>query len=215
LRRARKEEISERPREIAGRPRVADLDRIVVDLAVARDPRVAGAGKSTAGRIGLRRVRLEITVEVPDYRIGVEVAAVVKLDAAPQVEDPFRPVVLVLLPAFGEPRPDLRELVGPCQIPQHQPFKDRVTEKSQALEPVVGRAGGRRHVGGGHRDPQRPLSLRRGVERCQKQRCWRDEGKARGTADHGNPPCSLPWMDLFAAVVHKWRATCARHRPPL
>jgi hypothetical protein len=89
LSRARKEQIGERAREIADRPRVADLDRVIVDLAIADDPRVAGAGKGATGRIGLRRIWLKITIEVPDHRIGVEIAAVVELDPVSQVEDPF------------------------------------------------------------------------------------------------------------------------------
>jgi hypothetical protein len=40
------------------------------------------------------------------------------------------------------------------RIPQHQPFIDRISEKAQAFEPVVRRAGRRRHIGGGHGNPQ-------------------------------------------------------------
>ena len=159
--RAREEEIRKCPGEIAHRAWVADFDRVVVDLAKAGDPRVAGAGKGAAGRIGLRYVRLEIAVEVPDHCIGVEVAAVVKLDTVPQVENPFRHVSFVLLPALGEPRPDLGQPVGARQVPQHQAFIDRIAEKTQAFETIVRRARGRGHVGGGHRDPQCSPGLRR------------------------------------------------------
>src|SRR6516162_1711409 len=35
------------------------------------------------------------------------------------------------------------------------------------------------------------------------------EGEARGIADHGNSHCGVPSMDLFAAVIGKFRADCA------
>src|SRR5207253_1521884 len=141
------------------RPRVGDLDRLVVELAIAGDPRVTPARYRTPGRVELRRVRFEIAVEIPDRRIGVEVAAVVEFNASTQVKNPLRLVVLILLPAFGEPRPNLRQLVGPRQIPQHQPLVYGIAEKPQALEAIVGRPGGGWHIRGSHRDPQCPTGL--------------------------------------------------------
>ena len=76
------EHVGQHVREVAERPRRADLDRVIVDLAVAGEEGVARLRHRRAGRVELRRVLLEVAVEVPDRRIGVEIAAVVELHAA-------------------------------------------------------------------------------------------------------------------------------------
>jgi len=53
------------------------------------------------------------------------------------VDDPSAEIILVLFPAFREARPDLGELVGARQIPQHQSLEDRIAQEAQTLEAVV------------------------------------------------------------------------------
>ena len=170
LRRARIEHVGQHVGEVAERPRVGDLDRVVVDLAIARDEGVARLRDRAARRIELLGVLLEVAVEIPDRGVGVEIAAVMELHALAQVEDPFRLVVRVLLPSLGQARPDVGQLVRALQVPQHEPLEDGVAKEAHALIAVVRCAGRSRHVGRGHRDPQgSPRQCRSGRE-PQRQR---------------------------------------------
>ena len=66
-----------------------DLDREVVDLGVARDRGQAGLHLRALALVELRRLVVQHLVEIPDHRVGVEVAAVVEFDALAQREAPF------------------------------------------------------------------------------------------------------------------------------
>ena len=74
--------------EVGGRLLGLDRHRVVVDLAVGGEDRHPGAGHAGGRRLELRAAVLEVAVEVPDHRVGVEVGAVVEFHAAAEVEDP-------------------------------------------------------------------------------------------------------------------------------
>ncbi len=179
-------------REIADRSRIGDLDRPVVDLAIPVDIGVAGYRNRRVGRIELRRVLLEIAVEVPDRGIGVPIGAVVEFDALAQVEDPFGPVRFVLFPALCQAGTDVGELVGARQIPRRKAFEHRKAEKAQALAAIVGGSGRGRHVGRRHRDPQGAAGPGRAGKR-QDCRCGQPE-RRRLFEEHRCPPIACrPW----------------------
>ena len=192
LRRARIEHVGQHVGEVAERPRVGDLDRVVVDLAVARNEGVARLRDSAARRIELLGVLLVVAIEVPDRGVGVEITAVMELHALAQVEDPFRLVVGVLLPSLGQARPDVGQLVRALQVPQHQPLEDGVAKEAHALIAVVRCAGRHRHVGRGHRDPQGSPRQR---PTCRQQRQHGAKASKAACAphrDHLEPPNHPP-----------------------
>ena len=117
LRRARVEHVGQHVGEVAERPGVGDLDRIVVDLAIARNERVARLRDRAARRVELLGVLLVVAIEIPDRGVGIEFAAVMEFHALAQMEDPLGLVVRVLLPSLGKAGPDVGELVGALQVP--------------------------------------------------------------------------------------------------
>src|SRR5262249_3936873 len=99
------------------------LDRVVVDFAIARDEGISRLRYRAARRVELLGVLLVVAVKIPYRGIGIEFAAVMELHALPQVEDPLRLVVGILLPSLGQARPDVGQFVRALQVPPHEPFK--------------------------------------------------------------------------------------------
>ncbi len=98
------------------------------------------------------------------------------------MKDPGLVVGRILLPFLREPGMQSRQSIRSGQIPQHQPFKDRVAEEAHALEAVVGQSGCRGDIGRRHGDPQRGLGHGR-LER--QQNCHERERAGSLTNEHG------------------------------
>ena len=149
--------VDELIRKIRCRRLGADRHRHVVDLAVAIHHRHTCAHQPGPGSLELRAVGLEEPVQVPDHGVRVELGAVVEGDAQAQVEYPGPRVARRLFPTRGQAGPKHRWFASGRQVPQHQPLERGVAQETHALEAVVRRAGGGRHVRGRHRNPQRVI----------------------------------------------------------
>jgi hypothetical protein len=97
---------------------------------------------------------LEVAIEIPDRRVGIEIAAIMEFHTLAEVEDPLCLVSGVLFPPLREARADIRQLVRFRKIPEHKPFETGVAEEAHPFITIVGRACRGRHVGRGHGDPQ-------------------------------------------------------------
>ncbi len=79
-----------------------DLDRGVVDPGVARNRRQAGFHLGALALVELRGFVVEDLVEIPDHRVGIEVAAVMEFHALAERKSPLGLVVVVDLPFGGK-----------------------------------------------------------------------------------------------------------------
>ena len=158
-------------------------------------------------RVGrIAAILFVITVEVPDRCVGIEVAAVMEFDAAPQVEDPFGLVFFVLFPFFGKSWADIGKLVGLRQVPQDEPFEHRKAEKAHPLVAVVGSAGRDRNVRGRHRDPQRAAGECCWARRKQTRRQHSRQKRAwKFPLQHRRIPHGPARAPIFR-IGSKWRA---------
>jgi hypothetical protein len=138
------------PEHLVGEERVdglgGDLDGGVVDLGVARDRGQAGLHLRALALVELRRLVVEHLVEIPDHRIGVEVAAVVKFDALAQGKAPFLLVGVIDLPFGGEPGHQLAGPVGDVHLPGHQRIVDRVGGELIGAGAAIRLAGRQRNI---------------------------------------------------------------------
>ena len=135
------------------------------------------------------RLGVVVALEVPDHRIRVEVAAVVKLDALPQMKDPLRRIRLVLGPALGQPGSQRGQHVRAREIEEDQPLEDRKAEEAHALVAVVRHPGRRGDVGRRHGDAQGAAGVRRrnapGEPGHGEERCGRDDrGELHPSTSH-------------------------------
>ncbi len=123
-----------------------DLDRVIVDLGVARDRRQAGLDLRALALVELRCLVVEHLVQIPDHGVGVEFAAVVKLDALAQGKAPFLLVLLVHLPFGGQARHQLAGPVGHVHLPGDQGIVDRIGRELVGAGAAIRLAGGQRNV---------------------------------------------------------------------
>jgi hypothetical protein len=133
------------------------FDRVVVDLARTGDGGHARRGLRDEARVVVRRVLLHHLLEVEHDRVGVDVAAVVELRAAADLEDPLRLVLRVDRVALRETRDHRRGLVGRREVPLREAVEHRDAGEAVAFEARVGLAGGGRNIGRGHADAQHRL----------------------------------------------------------
>ena len=102
-----------------------DLDGGIVDLGVARDRRQSGLDLRALTLVELRRLVVQDLVQVPDHRVGIEVAAVMELDALAQGEAPLGLVLVVDFPFGGETG---HQFAGPIRH-VHFPGDQRVVNR--------------------------------------------------------------------------------------
>src|SRR5258708_247994 len=100
-----------------------------VAAASAANAGHARPADSGTGRVELRTVVLEVAIEIPDHRVGVEIRSIMKLHAMPQMEDPGFLVVRGLLVFLCQPRSKASQPVGAGEVPKHKSFEDRIAEK--------------------------------------------------------------------------------------
>jgi hypothetical protein len=72
----------------------------------------------------LRRLVIQHLVEIPDHRVGVELAAVMEFDTLAQGKAPFGLVLVVDLPLGGQAR---HQLAGPVRD-VHFPGNQRIVD---------------------------------------------------------------------------------------
>ncbi len=141
LRRARHQE----PEHLVRKDRVdllgGDLDRVIIDLAVARDRGQAGLHLGALALVVLRRLLVEHLVEIPDHRIGVEAAAVVELHVPAQRKAPLFLVARVDAPFRGQAGNQLSRSVGDVHLPGDERIVDGVAGKLIGAGAAVGLPG--------------------------------------------------------------------------
>ena len=150
LRRARDQE----PEHLVGKEGVdrfgGDLDGGIVDFAVARHRRQAGLHLRALALVELRRLVVQHLVEIPDHRIGVELAAVMEFHALAQREFPLLLVGIIDLPLGGKAWDQFAGPVGDIHFPGYQRIVDRVGRELIGAGAAVRLARGQRNIG--HRD---------------------------------------------------------------
>ena len=139
-----------------------DLDGGVVDLGVALDRGQAGLDLRALALVELRRLVVQDLVEIPDHRIGVEVAAVVEFDALAQREPPFGLVGVVDLPFGGEPGHQFARPVRHVHFPGDQRIVDGISGELIGTRAAIGLARRQRNIRHRNAVAHHGLGLRRG-----------------------------------------------------
>jgi len=92
------------------------------------------------------RLVVEHLVEIPDHRIGVEGAAVVKFDVAAQDEHPFLGICRIDLPFRRKAGNKLARAVCDVHLPRHQRIVDGVAGELVGAGAAIRLAGGERNI---------------------------------------------------------------------
>ena len=148
-----------------------DFDGVVVDLGVARDRRQAGLHLRALALVELRRLVVQHLVEIPDHRVGIEVAAVMEFDALAQVK---RHLVLSLSSTFhsvARPGTSLPGRSDDVHFPGNQRIVDRIGGELIGAGAAIRLAGGQRDVG--HRNAVAHHGFRPAQEWRAGRRRWR------------------------------------------
>jgi hypothetical protein len=122
---------------------------------------------------GVEALRLVVdqALDVPHHQVGIEIAAVVKLHAFAQLEDPSLVVGGVDGPLGGEARRQRRFPVGTRQVPVDQRVVERPAHEAVALEALVGLSRPVGDVTGSHGNAQDGLGARgRRCKACERER---------------------------------------------
>jgi len=127
-----------------------DFDRVVARLAPAGHRRDARAHLGGLLGIVLRRLVAEHLVEVPDHGVGIELGAIMELDAAAQGEGPFAWVLGIDLPFGGQARDQLAWSAADVGLPGYQWVIQGVAGELVGPGASVRLAGGQGNVGHRH-----------------------------------------------------------------
>ncbi|MGY4412804.1 hypothetical protein ACVWW4_004540 [Bradyrhizobium sp. LB7.1] len=146
-----------------------DLHRGIVDLGVACDRGQAGLHLCALPLVELRRLVVEHLVQIPDHRIGIELAAVVKLHALAQDEAPLGLVLVIDFPLRGQSWHQLAGPVGDVHLPGHQGVVDRVGRELIGAGTAVGLACRQRNIRHGDAVAHHRLGTRRNCGKRQRK----------------------------------------------
>ena len=107
-------------------------------------------------------------LNVPNHEIGIEVAAVVKLDALAQLDQPSLVVGGIDRPLGGEAWRQRSFSVGPREVPIDQCIIERPADEPVSLEPLIGLARPVWDVSRGHGDAQDGLGASLDMHRARE-----------------------------------------------
>ena len=157
--RARHVEIDRLIREHRVGGLVDDLHGHLIDHAIGRDGANPRPGLSRLGLVELRRGPVQQLVEVPDHRLGRELAAVVERYAGAQLEGPDGLGFGIDLPAQSQSGLQLGGDIVARQIPVDQRIVQRHPNKPLPLPTLARLPGRQRNIRQRHRHAQGPSGL--------------------------------------------------------
>src|SRR5262249_17769193 len=154
LRWAAVEDVDELEEHKTRRLRGDELDGVGVDFLIALDGREAWCHLPGLLRIVLRRLLVAELIPIPDYRVGVKLAAIMTFDPMTQLEDPTVHIVLIHFPRLCQGRCNIRQALPLRQVPAHQGIVQLIPDKAIALKALIRYTSGISNISRGHADTQ-------------------------------------------------------------